>query len=310
MGTLRRLLLAGSRSERLRERATRYRSVRRAASRFIAGETLGEALGAARALRDQGMSAALTLLGEEVKEREEAASAADHYLLVAERVQEAGLDAEISVKLTHLGLNLGQEIAASSLERIAERAEATGSRVWVDMEGSSHTRATLEIFRRVRRNHKRLGLCLQAYLYRTEADIEYLVPTGAAIRLVKGAYKEPRSRAFPRRRDVDENFAALATRLLGEEALRAGVWTSFGTHDPRLIRRIDEHAAAAGIPKAAYEFGFLYGVRKEEQARLVREGHRVRILIGYGPSWFPWYMRRLAERPANALSILRALPGR
>ncbi len=309
MGLLRRLLLAGSRSERLRERATRYRFARRAVSRFMPGETLDDALRAARALRDRGMSVALSQLGENVTDREEAADVVGHYLLVAERVQEAGLDAELSVKLTHLGLDLGQEVAASNLGRIADRAEALGGRVWVDMEDSSHTRATLEVFRRVQRDHGRLGLCLQSYLYRTEADLDYLIPLGAAIRLVKGAYKEPKSRAFPRRRDVDENFFRLAGRLLNDDALRAGVWTAIGTHDPVLIRRLSEHAAAAGIPKAAYEFEFLYGIRRDEQERLVREGHRVRVLVSYGPCWYPWYMRRLAERPANLLFVLRSLLG-
>jgi proline dehydrogenase len=309
MGVLRRLLLAGSQSERLRERATRYRFVRRAVSRFMPGETLDDALGAARALRDRGMSAVLSQLGENVTDREEAAEVVGHYLLVAERVHEAGLDAEISVKLTHLGLDLGPEVAVSNLSRIAERAEALGGRVWVDMEGSSHTRATLEVFRRVQRDHGHLGLCLQSYLYRTEADLDYLIPLGAAIRLVKGAYKEPRSRAFPHKRDVDENFFRLARRLLNEDALRAGVWTAIGTHDPVLIRRISEHAAAAGIPKAAYEFDLLFGIRRDEQERLVHEGHRVRVLVSYGPYWFPWYMRRLAERPANVLFVLRSLLG-
>lgn len=309
MGLLRRLLLAGSRSERLRERATRYRFVQRAVSRFMPGETLDDALGAARGLRDRGMSAALSQLGENVTGREEAADAVGHYLLAAERVQEAGLDAELSVKLTHLGLDLGQEVAASNLSRIADRAEALGGRVWVDMEGSSYTRATLEIFRRVRRDHGHLGLCLQSYLYRTEADLDYLIPLGAAIRLVKGAYKEPKSRAFPHKRDVDESFFRLAGRLLSEEALRAGVWTAIATHDPALIRRISGHAVAAGIPKAAYEFEFMYGIRRDEQERLVHEGHRVRVLVSYGPHWFPWYMRRLAERPANLFFVLRSLFG-
>jgi proline dehydrogenase len=281
--------------------------VRRAVSRFMPGETLDDALEAARALARRRIPAVLTCLGENVTSREEAAAVARHYLEALDRIREAGLDAEISVKLTQLGLDLGPDLAASHVEALAARAGRGGARLWIDMEDGAYTDATLALYRALRPGHPGLGVCVQAYLYRTRDDLETLIRLGAGVRLVKGAYREPPERAYPRKRDVDANYLALAKRLLGAEARAAGVFAVLGTHDPALIDSILSHAEASAVPAAAYEFDLLYGIRRDVQERLTLEGRRLRILISYGAYWFPWYMRRLAERPANLLFVLRSL---
>ncbi len=307
MGIARNLLLAGSRSAWLRAQAGRRRFVRKAVSRFMPGETLAEALEAAKRLKVRGLASTFTQLGENVGEVAEALGVTAHYLEVLDRAASEGLVAEISIKLTHLGLDLGSDLAVANLERLAEKADAVGSRVWVDMEDSSYVDRTLETFTAVQRKHRRLGVCLQAYLYRTDRDLEALLPLGCGVRIVKGAYREPPDVARPRKGDVDKSYLNLARRMLSQEALGHGLWTVFGTHDTRLIRRINEHAAKQGLAKNVYEFGLLYGIASEEQVRLVEAGHRVRTLISYGSYWFPWYMRRLAERPANVGFVLRSL---
>lgn len=309
MGVVRSALLVGSESAWLRRRATRSRLVRRAVSRFMPGETLDDALRAAGALGAQGMGAILTHLGENVADRAEAEAVTRHYLEMLERIPAAGLDAEVSVKLTQLGLDLNREAARENVERIARRAEQLGNRLSIDMESSAYTDRTLEIFRSLRRANIVAGVCLQAYLRRTAADLESLVPLGGGIRIVKGAYKEPRRLAYAAKRDVDESLFRLCARLLGADARRAGVRLTVGTHDTALIRRIQAHAAANGVPKDAFEFALLYGIQRMEQARLAHEGYRIRVLISYGSYWFPWYMRRLAERPANVLFALRGVFG-
>jgi proline dehydrogenase len=310
MGIARSLLLAGSRNAWLRQRAAESGFVRRAVSRFIPGESLDDAVDAAKTLEVRGMSTLLTHLGENVAEVAEAVGVSRHYMDVMERIQNEGLHAEISVKLTHLGLDLGSDMAATNLEQLAERADAAGSRVWVDMEDSSYVDRTLEVFTQVQRKHRRLGICLQAYLRRTGKDLEALLPTGCAVRVVKGAYQEASDVAFPKKALVDSNFFALVKRLLGAESLGRGVWTVIGTHDAALIKRINRHAASKGLAKGVYEYDMLYGIRSDEQVRLVRDGYRVRTLISYGAFWFPWYMRRLAERPANLGFVLRSLLSR
>ncbi len=310
MGITRNLLLAGSRSAWLREQAGRRGFVRRAVSRFMPGESLDDALEAAKRLRLRGLAATLTQLGENVGEVAEAAGVTAHYMQVIERASAQGLDAEVSIKLTHLGLDLGADIAVANLERLAERADAAGRRVWVDMEDSSYVDRTLEIFTAAQKKHRKLGVCLQAYLYRTEKDLDSLLPLGCGVRIVKGAYKEPAEVAWPKKRDVDENYFKLAQRALSPEALGHGLWTVFGTHDVQLIGRINDHAAKRGLANNVYEFGLLYGIRSEEQIRLAAAGHRVRTLISYGAYWFPWYMRRLAERPANVGFVLRSMLSR
>lgn len=308
MQPLRRVLLWGSQSRWLAEQARQRGFARRAVSRFMPGEDLDAALTAAHTLAARGMGSVLTHLGENVAGPGEAEQAARHYLEVLDRLAQHSLPGQLSVKLTHLGLGLdgGREACAAHLARIADRAAQISSFVWIDMESSAYTDATLELYRRTRAQHRQVGVCLQAYLHRTAHDLEGLLPLGPAIRLVKGAYNESAAVAFPRRRDVDANFFALAQRLLASDARRSGSRAVFGTHDVALIRRIRERVHAAGLPADAVEWHLLYGVRTEHQRRLAADGDVVRVLISYGSAWFPWYMRRLAERPANLWFVAKA----
>ena len=306
MSVLRSMLLAGSENAWLKRQATRRRFVRRAVSRFMPGETIDDALVAARQLAPLGMGTIVTNLGENVNDRAEANAEVEHYAGVVRAIQASGLDAEISVKLTHLGLDLDPACADRNLARICELARPLPGRVWVDMEGSAYTERTIEAYRRARRLFPNVGLALQAYLRRTAADLAGLIPEGAAIRLVKGAYNEPAAIAFEKMSEVNESFFDLARTLLGEEARKAGAWLTVGTHDPELISRIAAHAESAGRSKDEWEYAMLYGIRRDEQQRMRAAGHRVRVLISYGSSWFPWYMRRLAERPANLWFVARS----
>jgi proline dehydrogenase len=313
MSLMRSVLLAGSQSTWLRERAMRTRFVRRSVARFMPGETLDEALEAARGLQQRGSPAILTHLGENLSEPAEAEAVTAHYLAVLRRIRDAQLDTQISVKPTQLGLDLDAETCYRHLATLVEQASAQGNFVWIDMESTPYVDRTLELFRRVRRVSPRVGVCLQAYLRRTAADLESLLPLAPAIRLVKGAYKEPPSLVFPDKTDVDENFFSLVSRLLEPEAQRAGAMVAIGTHDERLVGRVRASLDSGG-PRfsrpeapASYEFEMLYGIRAGLQARLVQERQPLRVLISYGEFWFPWYMRRLAERPANVWFVARSL---
>ncbi len=306
MHVMRSILLAGSESIWLRERASRFWFARRAASRFMPGETLDDALSAARGFSDRGMGTVVTYLGENVTDPEEASRVTDHYRTVLDRIRELKLPTEISVKLTHLGLDLSPDLCYSNLRKLVEHADSR-SVVWIDMESSCYVDRTLEVYRRARSAYSNVGVCLQAYLYRTAADLASLVPLGAAIRLVKGAYNEPPEVAFPRKRDVDENFFILSRQLLSKEAQRAGARAAIATHDRKLIRRVQDYALSQGLDKSSLEFQMLYGIQTAEQYRLAQEGCRSIILIAYGSYWFPWFMRRLAERPANVLFVVRNL---
>jgi proline dehydrogenase len=306
MGISRSILLAAAQSKWLRERATRYHFVRRTVSRFMPGEELEDAVAAARDFQSHNMATIFTHLGENVSTAGEVDKIAQHYLVLLDLIQALQLPSEISVKLTQLGLDLDSEICYANLQKLIERACVT-STVWIDMEASPYVDATLRLYRRARTAYPNVGVCLQAYLYRTADDLAELMPLGPAIRLVKGAYREPASIAFPRKRDVDENFFGLAKILLSEQARRADLRAAIATHDVNLIRRIQELATSIGLAKGSFEFEMLYGIQRAEQFRLAREGWRSTVLIAYGSYWFPWFMRRLAERPANVGFFLRNL---
>jgi proline dehydrogenase len=306
MGISRSILLAVSQSKWLHEHAKRYGFVRRTVSRFMPGEQLEDALEAARDFEGHGMATVFTHLGENVTNPDEVDQVAQHYLGVLDRIQALRLPAEISVKLTHLGLDLDSDICYANLRRLIERAGAHGT-VWIDMEASSYVDATLKLYRRARSAYANVGVCLQAYLYRTADDLAALMPLGPAIRLVKGAYMEPASIAFPRKRDVDENFFDLTKRLLSDEARRVSLRAAIATHDVTLIHRTQQLVTSMGIAKDSFEFEMLYGIQRAEQYRLAQEGWRSTVLIAYGSYWFPWFMRRLAERPANVGFFLRNL---
>jgi proline dehydrogenase len=305
-GVMRSALLWASRNRRLRARVSRYRFVRRSVTRFMPGEQIEDALAAARRLEEEGMGTVLTHLGEDVADRAEAESVARHYAEAFGRIQSAGLHSTISLKLTHLGLGLNQEICQANLETILQQSDREKV-VWIDMESSAWVGATLGMYRRVRKKYSNVGICLQAYLYRTVSDLESLLPLAPAVRLVKGAYREPRAVAFPRKQDVDANFFVLAQRLLSAEAQESGVRTVIATHDRDLISRIEELARAQGLTGKEFQFQMLYGIKREEQLRLARAGWQSSVLISYGTFWFPWFMRRLAERPANLLFLARNL---
>jgi proline dehydrogenase len=303
----RNILLAMSTNAWLRERATKTAFVRRSVSAFMPGERLEDAMAASASQQQQGIATILTRLGENVTRADEAEEVTRHYLDVLDAVHAAGLRAHISVKPTQLGLDLDRESCFANLSRLVERADARGNFVWIDMESSPYVDPTLDLFRRARARSPRVGVALQAYLYRTAQDVKSLVPLGAAIRLVKGAYLEPASVAYPKKADVDGNFYGLAMRLLAADAQRAGGLLHIATHDGALVDRLTAAIDAQGVPASAYGFAMLYGIQRPLQQRLVRAGRPLSVLIAYGEYWFPWYMRRLAERPANVWFVVKNL---
>jgi proline dehydrogenase len=304
---MRSVLLAGAESVWLREKAMRYRFVRRSVSRFMPGETMNEALEACdRQQRERGTATILTHLGENLTSLAEAEAVTAHYLQVMDRIIAAGLNVQVSVKLTQLGLDLGLDACYENLAALVTRAESRGNFIWIDMESTKYVDPTLSLFRRARQRWSRVGICLQAYLRRTEADLDALLPLAPAVRLVKGAYREPPDLVFPAKADVDENYFRLADRMLRPE-LPSGTFLGIGTHDERLVRRLRAAIESRGLAPASCEFEMLYGIQRPLQARLTREGAPLRVLISYGEFWFPWYMRRLAERPANVLFVAKSL---
>jgi proline dehydrogenase len=273
---------------------------RRMARRFVAGETLNEALEAARYCNDRGMLASLDYLGENVATTADAQRARDAYLEIFERIAKEKLQANVSCKLTQLGMDLSAEFCEGLVLSIVERAAAYDNFLRVDMEGSMYTQRTVELVKCIRSRNPALGTVIQSYLYRSEGDIRDLLGYGCRVRLCKGAYKESAEVAFERKADVDGNFVRLMQALLS-----SGFYHAIATHDPRMIAETIRWAAAQKISKDDFEFQMLYGVRTDLQRRLVRDGYRIRIYIPYGRDWFPYFMRRLAERPANVGFLLR-----
>jgi proline dehydrogenase len=307
MSVLRSVLLAGSESPWLRRHAPRLPFVRKAVTRFMPGETLEDALTAAAGLRREGIGTVLTELGENVTDTTHADEAARHYADAVAKIGASDLDCHISVKLTQLGLDVDEARCLANLRSLVGAAKAHGTIVWIDMEQHAYVDATLEIYRRVLSEYANVGVCLQAYLYRTREDLTSLIPLGGGVRLVKGAYREPAGVAYPRKRDVDDNFLALATLMMAPDARATGVRPVFGTHDLQLIRSIQARMDASSLPRESVAFHLLFGIQRAEQIRLARERYRVRVLISYGEQWFPWYMRRLAERPANVLFVAKSI---
>ena len=303
---MRTVLLWMARNTWLKEHLPRLPFMRRAVRKFMPGETLASALDAAGPLQAAGIGSMYTRLGENLSGIEEADAVADHYIEVLDAIRERGLDGEISVKPTQLGLDIDEERTLAHLVRLAEHAAETGSYLWIDMEGSAYTEVTVRLYERLRAVQPRTGICLQAYLKRTAADIERLLPLDPAIRLVKGAYDESASIAYRDKRQVDASYLGLAVRFLLEGRGRP-IRLGLGTHDAALIEQIAEQAAAGGVDKDGFEVEMLYGIRTKEQHRLTKAGYRVVTLIAYGEYWYPWYMRRLAERPANVWFALRQM---
>lgn len=293
----------------LRNRVPRLWFARRAVRRFMPGEDVEAALAAGVAFQVEGLGSLYTRLGENLTRIEEADQVAAHYRAVLDQIRARRLDGEISVKLTQLGFDLDVDRTFQHASSLAAQAAESGKSFWIDMEGSAYTEATIAFYERLKAVHPNTAICLQAYLKRTAADIQRLLPLKPEIRLVKGAYAEPAAIAYGTRHDVDANYLALCVAML--EAVRIGgtVRIALGTHDVRLIELVAEHAAALGMSKANFEIQMLYGIRMDQQRRLAGEGYLVRDLIAYGEAWYPWYMRRLAERPANVLFALRQMVG-
>lgn len=305
MGIMRSAFLRASKSQWLGRQVRDRRFVRRAVSRFMPGEDAESALQAAQQFAGLNLPTVLTQLGENVTDAGEAKAVTRHYTGVLDRIQALKLRAHVSVKPTQLGLDVSQDLCLEQLTTLATQAARVGTFVSIDMEGSDYVDRTLELYRKVRPTHANVGLCLQAYLYRTPDDLTSLLPLNPTIRLVKGAYKEAPSIAFPRKQDVDQRYFELAQRLLtGPQPPQPH---GFGTHDVQLIDRICARARSGGISSSAFEIQMLYGIRSHDQTRLAAAGYTVRVLISYGSFWFPWYMRRLAERPANVWFVVRSM---
>jgi proline dehydrogenase len=270
--------------------------------RFIAGEDLETAIRVTRQLNQEGFLAALDYLGEDTHRVEDAEYAAEQYITLLEQIHKSGVTACISIKLTQLGLDLGDDIARRNLEKVLAAAGELNNFVWVDMESSKHTQAILDLFCQMYPNYPNSGTVLQSYLYRTPQDLERLIALGARIRLVKGAYAEPKEVAYPDKRSVDRQF-----KIQMEQLLEKGNEPAIATHDTRLISHAKRYAAELGLGKTQFEFQLLYGISRELQKRLVAEGYRTLIYVPYGEQWYPYFSRRLAERPANLYFILRSL---
>jgi proline dehydrogenase len=306
---MRRLLLWMARNRWLRDHLPKLWFARRAVRRFMPGEDPASALDAAGRFQAEGIASEFTRLGENVTNMDEADAVAEHYLGLLDDIKARGLDGEVSVKLTQLGYDIDVERTLAHTQRLAARAGENGRTLWVDMEGSSYAEGTIAFYERLKATNPNTGLCLQSYLHRTAADVQRLLPLSPQIRLVKGAYAEPPTIAYQSRHDVDTNYVAVAVALLEARQADAAVRLGLGTHDVRLIEQIAEHAVALGLPRSSFEVQMLYGIRMDQQRRLASEGYLVRDLIAYGEAWYPWYMRRLAERPANVLFALRQIVG-
>ncbi len=315
---LRSLLIYLSKAAWAQNLVTGWKFAWRAASRFVAGETIADALRVVRALNARGINVTLDHLGEHTTTPAEARQATEDILALLEAIETAGVRANVSIKLTQIGLELDEDLCASHLEMILRRAQEMNNWVRIDMEDTPYTDKTFALWRAMRaKGLENIGLVVQSYLYRTEEDVRQLLREGARFRLVKGAYKEPPQLAYPKKADVDANFDRL-TRLLIDGALAAGSppvsadgrippIPALGTHDENRIRYAEEYAARVGLPRAALEFQMLYGIRRDLQERLVRDGYPVRVYVPYGSQWYPYFVRRLAERPANLWFFLSNL---
>lgn len=300
------ILLAAARNNALNAFALRSSVVKRATKRFMPGETAADALEAGARIASTGCALIFTQLGEAITRWPEAVAVRDHYLSLFDEILRRRLDAQVSVKPTQLGLDLSRDECEKHLDALAKKAELIGSALWLDMEDSGYVDRTLDLYAALKVRHPSTGIALQAYLYRTPADVDRLIPLKPVIRLVKGAYDEPPGVAYGKKSDTDAAYEQIAVRML-EAARSNGCTPIFGTHDIGLIERISGRAHSLGVAKGRYEIHMLYGIRDSEQRRLVAEGHRVKTLISYGASWYRWYMRRLAERPANVWFVARSM---
>jgi proline dehydrogenase len=307
MGIARATLLWASKNQWLERQFQQRAFARRAIRRFMPGESAEDALDAASAFNGDGIPTLFTMLGENVSGETEAEAVVEQYADLLGHIQQRNLAAQISVKPTQLGLDLSTDLCSAQLDALLQAAQDRGNFVWVDMEGSAYLDRTFDLHERARRSHDNVGLCIQSYLHRTAEDLERLIALGAAVRVVKGAYNEPASIAIQNKREVDANFLALSLRLLeARQEGRIGL-PAFGTHDMRLITQIQAAASEMDLARASFELEMLYGIGREHQRRLAADGYQIRVLISYGSAWYPWYVRRLAERPANVWFVVKSV---
>ena len=304
---LRATLLYLSRHKGLRAWAEHSPIARRVSSRFIAGKTLDDALAVCRRIHGEGITATLDYLGENVKSLDEAAACRDMCIRAMRAMHQAGLDPNVSIKLTQFGIDFSEEACEANVTALVQTAEVVGGFVRLDMEGSAYTDRTLDLVRRMHSKHGACGTVIQAYLHRSAQDLTELIDEGIRIRLCKGAYLEPPEIAFAEKADVDHHYIGLAHHLLGATQTHPGYYPAIATHDERIIDRIERFAVNNHIARDRFEFQMLYGIRRDLQRRLVEDGYQMRLYVPFGEAWFPYFMRRLAERPANVLFLARNL---
>ncbi len=294
------LLLYLSESNGFKNFLTRFKSFNNVTHRFVAGEDVAEAVEAVRQLNSKAISASFDHLGESIKSESETRQEVREYLRVLDLIEKNGLESNVSVKLTQLGLDIDQELCYENARAIVEAAARYQNFVRIDMEDSTKTDATISLFKRLRQEFENVGIVVQSYLYRTESDVKDLLQIGARIRLCKGAYKEPETVAFQDKADVDKNYIHIMKMLLV-----SGIYHGIATHDENMIAATRQFAAEKGITSDQYEFQMLFGIRRDLQEKLVKEGYRMRVYVPYGEYWYPYFMRRLAERPANVWFVLK-----
>ena len=278
---------------------------RKASRRFVAGETCQDAMGVIAAQAQQNILSTIDHLGESVETEAQARQAAQDYVDVLDCIAASGVTSHVSLKLTQFGLDVSGDLCRELVSSVIEKAAQMGTFVRIDMEGSPHTERTISVYRDMRQKHSNCGIVIQAYLYRTEDDIKKLVDEGIAnIRLCKGAYQEPASIAFPKKADVDANMVKLMQFMLSDQARAKGAYLAMATHDVKMIKATQKFAAEHGISKDAFEFQMLYGIRRDLHQQLAAAGYKMRVYVPYGAEWYPYFMRRLAERPANVWFIL------
>jgi proline dehydrogenase len=307
MQPMRSFFLALSRSERLRQMATKFGPAQAVVRRFVAGETLEEAIAVVHQLNQEGLHATLDHLGEEVTSASQAGQATAQILGLLEATEASDVQSGVSIKLTQLGLAFDPDLATENLERIVDRAAQASRFVRIDMESSEYVQPTLDLFEALWHRHKNLGVVIQSYLHRSDRDIALLIELGAPVRLVKGAYDEPPEIAYAQKSDTDASFVRLMEQLFSARAQANGVFPAIATHDTTLIEWARAHTRRQNISSESFEFQMLYGIRPGLQRQLATEGYRVRVYVPYGEQWYPYFMRRLAERPANVLFLLRNL---
>ncbi len=305
---MRALLLKLSRNGALQSAFSHYRFAQRAARRFIAGERLEEAIAVVRELNSKNILATLDHLGENTTNEREAMAAADEYLTILDTIAQTKVQSEVSLKLTQMGLDISFKLCLQNMRRILERARAHNNFVCLDMESSAYTDRTLDIYERLRRDgFDNVGVVIQSYLRRSARDLERVIEWGAKVRLCKGAYQEPASIAFPSKRDVDAHYLKLLEMLFSPRAQEKGVYPAIATHDEKIICWAIDYVQQRKISKDRFEFQMLYGIRRDLQLKLAQQGYRMRVYVSYGTHWYPYFMRRLAERPANLLFLVRNL---